>query len=164
MTEIESKFMAHVSFYGLSFGTKEEYKYRLDIFKKNDAEYNLINDNSSNTYTVGHNMFSTMTEHEMKKMLGEKDYMYRPQVNATVLSTEGLAASVDWRTTGAVNPVQNQGMCGSCWTFAAAAALESHHQIEGNALIKLSEQQFVDCDDVCYGCQGGLAKYAFEYA
>jgi len=54
---------------------------------------------------------------------------------------------VDWRQLGVVSPVKNQGHCGSCWTFSAIAAVESHWSIATRTLPPpdLSEQQLVDC-------------------
>merc|ERR1719379_1727638 len=52
---------------------------------------------------------------------------------------------VDWRDRGVVNPVKNQGHCGSCWAFSATAIMESHHSIETGHLLSLSEQELVDC-------------------
>jgi len=67
------------------------------------------------------------------------------EVNATML--KDIPTSWDWRDHNAVNPVKNQGMCGSCWTFATTAILEGAHSVEteGKDLISLSEQMFVDC-------------------
>jgi C1A family cysteine protease len=63
-----------------------------------------------------------------------------------------------------VNPVQNQGQCGSCWAFASTATIESAYAIAGNPLTKLSEQQFVNCDTGANGCDGGNFPPAFNYA
>lgn len=43
------------------------------------------------------------------------------------LSTENLTASVDWRGSGAIGPVKNQGGCGSCWAFSAMNNVEAAH-------------------------------------
>lgn len=42
-TNINSKFAEHVSQYGLSYGTKEEYDFRYQQFLRNDAEILRIN-------------------------------------------------------------------------------------------------------------------------
>ena len=67
---VETRFMEHVANYGISYGTQEEYAFRMDLFAKRDAAYAEINADVNNTFTVGHNMFSTMTEDESKKMTG----------------------------------------------------------------------------------------------
>ena len=44
-----------------------------------------------------------------------------------------------------MNPVRDQGSCGSCWAFAATATFEGRYAIKKGAKIQLSEQQMVDC-------------------
>ena len=104
-TVVEQSFIEHLAANGISYGTKEEYAFRLSIFNQKDTEYKTINADASNTFTVGHNQFSTWTATEYKKLLGAK--ISKEQDNVKVLNTTGLAASVDWRTSGAVNPVKN---------------------------------------------------------
>jgi C1A family cysteine protease len=55
-------------------------------------------------------------------------------------------------------PVQNQGSCGSCWAFAATAAVEIQSYITNPSsvgLLKLSEQLIIDCNSAGSGCGGG---------
>ena len=42
--------------------------------------------------------------------------------------------------------------------------MEASHFIQTGKLVKLSEQQFVDCDRKSSGCDGGLEIYAWAYA
>jgi hypothetical protein len=80
------------------------------------------------------------------------------------LDDSNLAASVDWRAKGALNTPQNQRVCGAGWAFSAIAAMESAHFIKTGKLLKLSEQQCVDCADQAEGCLGGSAQECLEYA
>jgi hypothetical protein len=70
--EPSADFLEHVSNYGLSYGTAEEYMFRQAIFDANTVEYAKINANPENTFTVGHNFLSTWTKDEYKKLLGYK--------------------------------------------------------------------------------------------
>jgi C1A family cysteine protease len=72
-----------------------------------------------------------------------------------VPSEEDLAESVDWIGAGGVNEIQDQGNCGSCWSFSATASIEGAHFARTGELLKLSEQQFIDCTKRRTGCKGG---------
>ena len=45
-------------------------------------------------------------------------------------SNQAIPASVDWRIMGAVTPVKDQGICGSCWTFGTTGAIEGAYFVK----------------------------------
>merc|ERR1711894_297839 len=128
-----------------------------------DVQIAAVN-NQNLSYKLGHNQFSASTKEEMKQLLGfKKNSKWNvPHVGTHVASGE-VAASIDWTTKGVVNPVKNQGQCGSCWAFSTVGAIESRSAIATGSLPNLAEQQFVDCDKVDSGCQGGLMDNGFKY-
>lgn len=80
--------------------------------------------------------------------------------NTAPASTDGI----DWRTQGVVNPIKNQGQCGSCWAFGSNAQMESLYAIKTGELYNLSEQQLVDCASKGNnGCNGGFMTNVFNY-
>ena len=169
MTDAEREFITFVSEHRRSYGTKEEYAYRLSLFAT--AYEKVHNHNSTDTgFTIGINKFADMSSYEYRQMLGyKKDLRTSKRINTfSIADPLAVPASVDWVSGGAVIAPKDQGQCGSCWAFSAAGALEGANFVAGNKLVSLSEQQFVDCsflgDYGNLGCNGGLMDSAFKYA
>jgi C1A family cysteine protease len=141
---LKDAFGQHLAKYGISYGTEAEFEFRYAIFAEKDAEIKAHN-SENNSFTMGHNKFSTYTREEYRRMLGRLPNKNKSSSKVVELPTNNLSATVDWRTKGAVNEVQDQGQCGSCWAFSATAAIESAHFLKTGKLLKLSEQQLVDC-------------------
>jgi len=151
--------------YGISYATEEEFEYRFQIYNQNDLEINRVN-GENNSYTLAHNKFSTLTKSELRRYRGRKPTTAQGNASTVELDTSVMDDAVDWRAKGALNAIQDQGECGSCWAFSAIAAMESAHFIKKGELLKLSEQQLVDCSAAQgnEGCDGGLETWAFDYA
>jgi len=125
---------------------------------------------------MGINHLLDHTDSELKSMRGiHKGLMhYSVSARATLSSysdpeiLKGLPKRVDWRESGVVTPVKDQGRCGSCWSFAAAEAIESLFSRATGQLVELSEQNILDCTPNPLhcggrgGCEGATAELAFE--
>lgn len=141
---------------------------------ENDKYINYINTKNL-TYKLGHNSYSGYSFEEFRDMM---NFKHNKQVIKTLNSNNSidknnyiklnLPESVDWRLENVVNPVKDQGQCGSCWSFSTIQAVESASAIKYGKLNSLSEQELVDCDNFSnggkdHGCNGGLMDNAFTW-
>jgi hypothetical protein len=153
------------------YRTKDEEVYRFGVFLKN-LEY--INANQGETYKLGTNLFSDLTNEEWRALyLLPKGTIKRdPQdeIGHTLTFPEDFEAptTVNWtQKAGTTNPVLNQGQCGSCWAFSTVESINSAYAVQANVspIPNLSEQQVVSCS-VLYGnlgCNGGNVVPAYKY-
>jgi len=159
--------------YNKKYDSPLEEESRYLIWSKNYDEIEAHNSDKTQTYQKGLNQFSDLSLFEFRQMTGLDydvgrqptyvcDYINNPFLESNNVD---LPVSVDWRTKGVVSPIKNQGNCGSCWSFATAATLESLWRINGGQLYNLSEQQLVDCSfgQGNLGCNGGFPDFAFNY-
>jgi len=154
------------------YKSKEEEIYRFGVFMKN-LEY--IRANQGETYKLGTNHFSDLTNEEWRALyLLPKGVLKRDpieEVENSIQFPEDFEAptSVNWTNTTfeATNTVLNQGQCGSCWAFSTVESINSAYAVQGKVqpIPNLSEQQVVSCS-VLYGnlgCQGGNVVPAYKY-
>jgi len=151
--DTELAFVNYIADHGKSYGTREEYEFRLNIFAQKVAVIEKHNSENTDGHTLGLNFMADWTEHEYKKLLGfhgkkHHNKHHKKHLNASVALETPITdapASVDWRTQNAVTAVKNQGQCGSCWSFSATGGMEGRYAIKTGTLTSLSEQQLVDC-------------------
>lgn len=152
------------------FGKNYEYndeKHRFSIFKDNINYAKLLN-RIDKSATYGITKFSDLTQEEFTSIytnyipMTDYEMVQLPSYKTDLKDT--IPDAFDWTTvSGVINKVQDQGSCGSCWSFASTSVLESVYAINNNKLYKLSEQQLVDCDSTNSGCNGGNLSLAAMY-
>lgn len=111
---------------------------------------------------------SIMREGKLDDVFKAKGLL-KPQVRSFV-SAPGQASSVcdpnaakfDWRRIGAVESVKDQGSCGSCWAFAATAAIEGSYFVRAKDSFTGSEQQILSCSRAGSCANGGWYSDAWD--
>lgn len=149
-----------------------------NIFKKNIKKANnlqIISDISKKKVTYGITKFSDMSEDYFKysfntaktqKNLYETDIIDNSSGDLKYLKINintKLPENFSWEEKKVVTRIKDQKKCGSCWTFAISAVIESQIAIKHGYNANLSEQNLLDCDVLNFGCDGGWILQGFEY-
>jgi len=161
--QYQDAFVAFMKEHGKFYGA-HEFTHRYNAFKWNMDYVEAWNSRNSST-VLGLNILADLTNEEYQRIyLGTKitvEVIALPEFE----DVAPLADTVDWRTSGAVTPIKDQGQCGSCWSFSATGAIEAAYKLSTQKLVSLSEQNLMDCSTAYgnQGCNGGLMTSAFKY-
>jgi len=148
--------------------TTEDFQGRFEIFKANMDYVNEWNSRNSST-VLGLNALADLSNEEYQRIyLGTRYIADEDDITTRIVLPELDnidADTLDWRTSGSVTAIKDQGQCGSCWAFSTTGSVEGIYQLSTGKLVSLSEQNLMDCS-ISYGnqgCNGGLMTNAFQY-
>ena len=172
--EVKHSFKKFKEKFNKNYKNKSEDNYRFRVFCKNKQKIDEVNNDPTATYELGVNEFSDLLFEEFANKYLMTDKIIEvpdsedkePPKRILMEFDSSLPNSFDWRNTdGAVNPVRNQGDCGSCWAFSAVSSMENALWRAQNISVGLSEQELVDCSSEYGngGCNGGWMTSAYRY-
>lgn len=125
-----------------------EHNLRLDIFRQNVRFINSHNRRNIG-YTLTINHLADKNEIELKALRGK---IYTGGYNGGSpfpyknIKNDAVPDQFDWRIYGAVTPVKDQSVCGSCWSFGTIGSVEGAFFLHnGGKLVRLSQQALIDC-------------------
>jgi len=162
--EYQVMFSKYMNLYSKKY-SHENFFYRYTVFKANMDKIHLANQ-QGHSYKLNMNNMGDLTHEEFKQTRLGYRRVDRAHLRAKNACPTGKAPTVvDWRQTGGVSHVKDQGQCGSCWSFSSTGAVEGAVFIASNQSLSLSEQQLIDCstNQGNQGCNGGLMDDAFQY-
>ncbi len=133
--------------YSRSFGPKETASRRLRV--------NLV------AQAAGIDL-SNPTRKQVNAQVGSDDSAAAQSPDADLALPAALPASFDWRPSGIVPAIRDQGSYGSCWAFGTVGVMESAIKKGGGPMTDLSEQFLVSCNTSGWG-DGGLTAHRWHY-
>ncbi|XP_065828496.1 digestive cysteine proteinase 1-like [Oscarella lobularis] len=166
--EIDEEFEAFKTKHSKVYSGTAEHEQRKANFRHNYRFVHSMN-RQYLTYSLAINHLADLSDSEQKMMRGRRHT--GPNNGQAFEMTEAMIAdlppSMDWRLYGAVTPVKDQGICGSCWSFGSAETIEGALFLSRNrtGLTELSQQNLMDCT-WAYGnaaCDGGEETQAYEW-
>jgi len=165
---IYKKFAEFTKRFNKTYHSIEEYQMRYKIFAQNLLEVIEADSFLGKHHSKSITKFSDMTKEEFKAKyltLKADSNGWCDQVKKAPKTHKAIPDELDYRTTGKVSPIKDQGQCGSCWAFSTVAFMESQNLINGKKQATYAEQQLVDCDTAStnQGCNGGLMHTALQY-
>ncbi|XP_065226229.1 digestive cysteine proteinase 1 [Planococcus citri] len=147
----------------------KEHPYRREAFKHN-VRFIQSKNRANLGYSLGVNVLADKTPTELRALRGRR---YSAGYNGgqpfpydADKEIQSAPDNFDWRIYGAVTPVKDQSVCGSCWSFGTTGAIEGEYFVHTKGtLLRLSQQALIDCSWGYgnNGCDGGEDFRAYQW-
>uniref|UniRef100_A0A4W5N6C3 Zgc:110239 n=1 Tax=Hucho hucho TaxID=62062 RepID=A0A4W5N6C3_9TELE len=153
--------------FGRRYGDEREHEKREHAFVHNLRYVHSMN-RAGLSFSLAVNSLSDLSMSELSAMRGRNGGK-RPNNGLPfpmhIYTGVQVPDQLDWRLYGAVTPVKDQAICGSCWSFATTGAVEGALFLKSGSLQVLSQQMLVDCSWGFgnNGCDGGEEWRAYEW-
>lgn len=147
--------------HGKNYESDHEHENRKNVFRQN-LRYIHSKNRAGLGFSLGINHLADRTSDELKSIRGFKSsniYNGGLPFPLDVNEVKNLPDQHDWRLFGAVTPVKDQSVCGSCWSFGTVGAIEGAYFLSnGGNLVRLSQQALIDCSwgQGNNGCDGKI--------
>ncbi|XP_056019981.1 digestive cysteine proteinase 1-like [Ostrea edulis] len=164
---VHEMFAAHKVKHTPKYSSIKEHAQRQHIFRQN-VRFIHSKNRAALGFSLAVNHLADKSREEIQLMNG---YHYTPgphgglAFDTSKFNLKDLPDTMDWRLHGAVTPVKDQGACGSCWSFGTTATIEGAYFLKTGELVRLSEQQLMDCSwgEENNGCDGGNDHGAYQW-
>uniref|UniRef100_T1INL7 Peptidase C1A papain C-terminal domain-containing protein n=1 Tax=Strigamia maritima TaxID=126957 RepID=T1INL7_STRMM len=153
------------------YRSKTEHEERKNNFRHNLRFIHSTN-RQGNSFTLAVNHLADRTDEEMRILRGKQrsNSEFNGGLPFPPHDVSDLPDSLDWRLYGAVTPVKDQAICGSCWSFGTTGTIEGAYFVhlliqQTGHLVRLSQQALIDCSWKFgnNGCDGGEDFRAYQW-
>ncbi|XP_078043579.1 C1 family peptidase 26-29-p isoform X3 [Augochlora pura] len=154
--------------HGKEYMSEVEHHSRKEVFRQNVRFIHSTN-RANKGYQLDVNHLADHTELELKALCGKqytKGYNGgQPFPYDVAREQKNIPDSIDWRLYGAVTPVKDQSVCGSCWSFGTTGAVEGAYYMKYGRVPRLSQQALIDCSWGYgnNGCDGGEDFRSYQW-
>ncbi|KAH9400498.1 hypothetical protein TYRP_002064 [Tyrophagus putrescentiae] len=163
-THIDQSFDEFMAKHNKSYVGKDELSIRAKNYLHN-YRYVMSENRRSFSFKVGINHLADRSDDELRVLRGRQNsnttFNGAMTFDKSKYDLSKVPANWDWRLLGAVTPVKDQAICGSCTT----GTIEGVYFVKTGNLLRLSQQQLIDCSwsEANNGCDGGEDFRSYEY-
>ncbi|XP_014231690.1 cathepsin L isoform X1 [Trichogramma pretiosum] len=166
---VDLAFDRYKSLHKKAYAHEVEHKTRREHFKHNLRYIHSLN-RANLGFTLDVNQLADRSDAELKVLRGKQytehgDNGGLPFPHDVEKEKNDVPESFDWRLYGAVTPVKDQSVCGSCWSFGTTGAVEGAYYMKYKKLVRLSQQALIDCSWGFgnNGCDGGEDFRSYQW-
>lgn len=167
-SHVESAFDKFINSHSKKYDDQVEHSHRMNVFRQN-MRYITSKNRAGLDFQLGVNHLADRTDDELKALRGRRySGIYnggQPFPNLSAAEKMKVPDSMDWRLYGAVTPVKDQSVCGSCWSFGTTGTIEGAYFLKYGHLVRLSQQALIDCSWGYgnNGCDGGEDFRSYQW-